>query len=945
MKLTPIAGALLFSAVFLGCSQNSENAIAGIKLVEEVPAVKGKLNIPYKKYELDNGLTLIIHEDNSDPLVHVDVTYHVGSAREDLGKSGYAHLFEHMMYQGSKHVADDEHFKTVTEAGGKLNGTTNNDRTNYFQTVPANQLETMLWLESDRMGFFAEGITQEKFEVQRDAVKNERAMRLDNVPYARWMETMNQTLYDYGHPYSWLPIGHISDLNRASAQDLQAFFSRWYGPNNATLTIGGAVKAEDVLPLVKKYFGSIPAGQSVDNLAAQPARLTENRYTSFEDNVTLPLLAKAYPSVHMGHKDQAALDVLTQLLGQGSSSPLYQTLVQSGLSVQADLFHQCRELACEITYIALPHPASALTLRDMDLKLLEVFAEFERRGVTQQEIDLIISRSEAEMVRELQSVEGKASALARYQTYYSDANYISMRLENKRAVTPDDVMRVYRQYIKGKPAAYVSVVPHGQAGAVIASDNFKPEFFKPAAGNKTQPVAPVLPVIKDNFDRSVKPTPAAAQSVRVPEYTQRTLSNGIQTLLSQSEETPTTDILIRVPAGQVLDPHGQSGTALLLARMLDESTTRRSKAQRTNALDALGSKVDMEIKRTSIDIHVSAMTARLDETLILVHEQLLMPAFDEDDFKRVKAATEQQLKHMSKDANALADAGIDRLLYGEHNYGKPVYGVWDEMSSLSLDDVKRFYQQQVLPQGTQVIAVTSLKPERLVVKLENTFSTWQGQAKHTPAAPATTNAQKGVVYLVNKQGAKQAELRVGKNSAPFDVSGEHFQSTLMNFTFSGNFNSRLMLNLREARGYTYGVRGVFEADKLTGGYKIQTGVRPDAVAASLVEIQREMQTLRRDGLNEEEVAFMRQAINQRDALKYETPLDKLGFLSQIIEYQLNADFVTERSETVRTVSKAQLDKLAREYLNPKDMMYVVVGDEASLKPQLKRAGFEVRTLL
>jgi len=236
------------------------------RLVEKVTRKGDELVIPYEKYVLPNGLTLIVHEDHSDPIAHIDVTYHVGSAREEIGKSGFAHFFEHMMFQGSDHVGDDQHFKIVSSSGGTLNGTTNTDRTNYFQTVPSNQLEKMLWLEADRMGFLLDAVTQKKFENQRSTVKNERGERYDNVPYGLLFEEISKNLYPYGHPYSWLTIGYVEDLDRVNVNDLKNFFLRWYGPNNATLTVGGDVSADQVVKLVEKYFGPIPAGPKVDKL-------------------------------------------------------------------------------------------------------------------------------------------------------------------------------------------------------------------------------------------------------------------------------------------------------------------------------------------------------------------------------------------------------------------------------------------------------------------------------------------------------------------------------------------------------------------------------------------------------------------------------------------------------------------------------------------------------
>ena len=299
------------------------------KLVQKVEKKGNEIVIPFEKYVLPNGLTVIISEDHSDPVVHVDVTYHVGSAREEIGKSGFAHFFEHMMFEGSDNVADKEHFKIVTESGGTLNGSTNRDRTNYYETVPNNQLEKMLWLESDRMGFLLDAVTQQKFEIQRETVKNERGQNYDNRPYGLAGEVTSKALYPYGHPYSWLTIGYVEDLNRVNVDDLKHFFLRWYGPNNATLTIAGDVNTKDVLQKVEKYFGPIPRGPEVKPVQLPPVNLSNTEYVSYTDNYAkLPMLQITYPTVPDFSEDMAPLECLAQVLGQGKTSFLFQNLIK-----------------------------------------------------------------------------------------------------------------------------------------------------------------------------------------------------------------------------------------------------------------------------------------------------------------------------------------------------------------------------------------------------------------------------------------------------------------------------------------------------------------------------------------------------------------------------------------------------------------------------------------
>jgi len=950
MKLSKIALAVLLASGLAACNSSTqaidkntvaEVSIPGVTLIESVQANPNDINIPYKKYKLDNGLTVIVHEDHSDPLVHVDVTYHVGSAREELGKSGFAHFFEHMMFQGSENVADEEHFKIISEAGGTLNGTTNSDRTNYFETVPVNQLEKMLWLESDRMGFLLDAVTQEKFEVQRETVKNERGQRVDNRPYGRLGERMAQAMYPDGHPYSWPVIGFMDDLNRVNVNDLKAFFLKWYGPNNATLTIGGDINANEILPLVTKYFAPIPKGPEIPKVEKKAVTLNADRYISMEDKVHLPLLAMSFPTTYARSEDEAPLDILAEILGGGNNSLLYKNLVKTQLAVQASANHPCQELSCSISIYALPNPTSGKTLADMEKIVRDSFTEFEKRGVTQDDLDKVKAKIESGAIFGLQSVSGKVSQLAASETFTGNPNSTKAEIARYNSVTKADVMRVFNQYIKGKSSVIMSVVPEGQTQLIAAPDNFTPKKHDFGGPSTTSADDLVARRAVDTFDRSVQPVAGANPAVDVPALWQTKTDNGIKILGTQSSETPTTAVFIKIPGGFYNEQTSKVGLSSMTASLMSESTQNYTTEEMSNALEKLGSQVSIYADKTHTNVYVSTLTKNLDATLKLVEEKLFRPAFNADDFERNKKQIIQNIQHSMKDAGYLASNTYSKLLYGDNIAALPSSGTLNSIEAITLDDVETFYKANFKPQGAQVIIVSDLSEADVEPKVKSALANWQGKGQSFDVDFTEPNVQTNVIYLVDKPGAPQSEIRIGKRDMVEDITGEFFKANLMNFALGGTFNSRINLNLREDKGYTYGARSRFWGDKTSGGFTASAAVRADSTAASITEFTNELNNYAQNGVTDEELMFMRKAINQKDALKYETPNAKLGFLAQILEFDLEPNFVKERNKIVSTISKEEINALAKKHLNAKDMIYLVVGDAKTLRPELEKLGMKV----
>jgi len=928
------ATALLFAC----SSQESTSLPAGVSLVETVTAKDDTINIPFKKYQLANGLTVILHQDNSDPLVHVDVTYHVGSAREQLGKSGFAHFFEHMMFQGSQNVADEQHFKVVTQSGGDLNGTTNSDRTNYFETVPKNQLEKMLWLESDRMGFLLEAITAEKFEVQRATVKNERGQNVDNRPYGRLNETVNQMIFPREHPYSWPTIGYLSDLDRGTVTDLKEFFSRWYGPNNAVLTIGGDIDETQTLAWVNKYFGALSKGPAVENIAKTSVTLTDNRYYSFTDNVSLPLLYISFPTVYGMHEDEPALDVLANILGGGPTSLLYKNLVKSGVAVQAGASHPCRELACGMNFFALPNPQQGLSLSTIEQVINDTLVEFVERGVNADDLMKTKVGIETGTIYGLQSVSGKVSNLAHFQTMLGNANYTEQQVARYNKVTKADVMRVFKQYIQGKGAAVLSIVPHGQETLVAKANNFSlPDVSNP-------PILAELdtPIMKNtsDFDRSVMPTSGANPQITVPTLWREKFDNGIEIIATKNTETPTVSLLLSLDGGVLLDTTDKAGLASLTASLMEEGTTIHSKEELSNELALLGSNISIGAGGRNTYIKVNSLVKNLDETLALMNEMMFKPAFAEDDFNRVKNQLIQGLEQGNKDARTLASRALKQVTYGRNNrFGLADSGTIATVSAITLDDVKGFYQAYFSPAKASLVVVGDIDKADILEKLWP-LKSWKGNDYSIDGDYNFPEVTPNKLYFVDLPSASQTVIKLTRRAMTYDATGDHFKATLMNYPLGSAFNSRINLNLREDKGYTYGASSYYSAGKTLGRFSAGASVKKEHTYDAMVEIESELKSYQEHGLTPNEVTFMRQAISQNEALNFETPGQKSGFLRQILQFNLATNYGEQQSEIINNISLEQLNVIATKELS-KPMQWIVVGDGQVVRPQLQKLNVEI----
>jgi zinc protease len=911
------------------------------KLVEKIEKKGSEIVIPYEKYILSNGLTLIIHEDHSDPVVHVDVTYHVGSAREEIGKSGFAHFFEHMMFQGSDHVGDEQHFKIVTESGGTLNGSTNRDRTNYYQTVPSNQLEKMLWLEADRMGFLLDAVTQKKFEVQRETVKNERGQNYDNRPYGLVQETISKNLYPYGHPYSWMTIGYLEDLNRVDVNDLKNFFLRWYGPNNAALTIGGDVKPADVVKLVEKYFGSIPRGPEVTPTKLASPVVPTDRYVTLVDNFArLPQLSIVFPTGPAYHADEPALDCLAEILGQGKNSVFYQEIVKKQKALNTSVFHITSELAGQFSISLTPTPNT--TLAESKKLIDEAIIAFEARGVTDEDIAKFRGAVESQTITGLQSVSGKLFTLANYQTITGNPNMIGEELASYSKVTKEDVWRVYNQYIKGKGAVVLSVVTKDNPTNVAGAENHKIDpsgYQQPNYGYAGLRYTKA----KDNFDRSKIPGNGANPVISVPKFWKKEIGNGIAAIGTENRELPLVTLSITLPGGHLLQASDTSkiGLARMFALMMNEDTKNYTAEQMQFELQKLGTSVSVSSSFDGVTFNVQLLKKNLDKTLALLEERMLNPKFTNDAFTRIQKQTVEGFKQRKSQPAMVASDIYNRLAYGDNILGLNEVGTESTVKRLTLADVEGYLNNNITSKGAYVVVVGDLVQDEIIPKLEFLKKLPNKDIK-LPTVEKFPSIDKTKIFLVDVPKAAQTEFRVGGYTGlKFDAVGEYYRAGLMNYPLGGAFNSRVNLNLREDKGWTYGARSGFSGDKYFGEFSFGSGIRANATDSALVEVMKELSNYAASGIRPDELAFMKNAIGQRDALRYESGFQKAGFIRQILYYNLPGDYTTQQNKIMNNITADEINKLAKKWLNPAKMNILLVGDKEKILPGLKKLPYDI----
>lgn len=945
---------LILLLVFISLSSTSFVAAEQLRGNETVPKKdqdqEQGLSIEFEKYELENGLNVVLHQDDSDPIVSVAIQYGVGSNREKKGRTGFAHLFEHMLFQESENVEQDQFFKKIQDVGGTLNGGTWVDGTIYYEVVPKNALEMVMWLESDRMGYFINTVTESAFANQQEVVQNEKRQRVDNNPYGHTNWVIDKNLFPDGHPYSWQVIGELEDLKSATVEDVKEFYDRFYGPNNATLVIAGDFNKEETKKLVEKYFGEIKRRKEVAPLEVQNVKLKETKRLYHEDNfATAPQLNMVWPAVEQYTEDAYALDFLAQILSDGKEAPLYEVLVkEKELTSQPRAFNSADQIAGKFRIMVTAN--AGVDLDKVEAGINEAFDRFEKEGVTQKDIERIKAGLETDFYNGISSVLGKSFQLAQYDVFTGDPGYIEQDIENIKAVTKEDVMRAYEKYIKEKPYVLTSFVPKGQL-ELIAENSEKAKVVEEEITENVETTVAEASEEKEiektpsKINRSTPPAVGQTPSLNVPESWTVELENQLEVYGIEQTELPLVNFSLVIEGGHMLDDlTNKNGVANLMTDILMEGTANKTPAELEEAIDMLGANINMYTTNESIVIRGNTLKRNFEETMELVEEILLEPRWDEEEFGRIKTSTINSIKRNQANPNFIANQVYNELLYGaNHPFAHPTSGTVASVEAITMQDLKDFYNNYFSPSVSRFHVVGDISRTEALDAIEDLEEEWEAKEVNIPEYEVVTNRDKASLYFVDVPGAKQSVINIGYIALP-RTSKDFFPAEVMNYKLGGSFSGNVNLILREEKGYTYGARSGFSGSKIPGTFTASSSVRTNATGES-VGIFRDEIAKYREGIKPEDLEFTKNALIKSNALRFETQGSLLGMLQEMSAYDLPANYIEQEENIIRNMTLEQHKELAQKYLDESKMAYLVVGDAETQFEQFKDMGFDEVKLL
>ncbi|HLG93511.1 MAG TPA: pitrilysin family protein, partial [candidate division Zixibacteria bacterium] len=782
--------------------------------------------LKFEKYQLPNGLEVILSEDHRLPLVAANLWYHVGPANEDPGRTGFAHLFEHMMFQGSKHVEGDSHFKLLEASGASdINGTTDFDRTNYFETLPSNQLELALWMEADRMGFLLDKLTQANLTNQQDVVRNERRQSVENRPYGIVEEEMFHQLYPSNHPYYASVIGSHADIQAAQLEDVKKFFKLYYAPNNASLAIVGDIDVAKTKKLVEKYFGSLKRGADVPKLNATTPPITSERRTVVQDRIELPRVYMAWITSSIFKEGDAEGGVVAQVLGGGKSSRLYKKLVYEKQIAQDVLAEQYSLILGSVFYVQVT-ARPGHSAEEIETAINEELEALQTQGPTEAEVERARNVIESGIIRGLETLGGfggVADRLNMYNHYLGNPDYLAQDLSRYGKVTPASVQKFAQEQLKSSSRAVVHGVP--------GTPNLGAEVPTPQL-DSAQLLSGAESVNLAEPWRSEVPKAAAERALKLPVPESFKLSNGLTIIYNQRPWLPITSARLVFKTGSDANPLDKPGLANFTVAMLDEGTKTKSALAIADEVAGLGANLSTNSTMDASQVSIQSLTKNFSNALNLLADVVLNPSFPEEEIERQRASRLAGLVQERENPSAVANRVMARVLYGSnHPYGYPEIGTEAAIKATGRADMHSFWEKNFVPNNAALVVAGSISKNELKTLAEKAFANWKPGTPAAPqlGSPATTPAR---VVIVDKPGAPQTQLRVAAIGLPRSTP-EYAALQVTNGVLGGLFSSRINLNLREQHGYSYGAFSAFVYRRSAGPFLVATGVRTDVTGPSV----------------------------------------------------------------------------------------------------------------
>jgi zinc protease len=869
------------------------------------------IDIPYQKFVLKNGLTLLVHEDHKAPIVAVNVWYHVGSKDEKVGKTGFAHLFEHLMFGGSEHFKR-RYIEAMEPIGATdLNGTTNNDRTNYFENVPTPSLDYTLWLESDRMGHMLGAIDQKTLDLQRGVVQNEKRQG-ENFPYGITEQLITQDTYPSGHPYSWTVIGSMEDLNAASMQDVQEWFKTHYGPSNAVIVVAGDIDANIAKEKVEKYFGEIPAGPPIGAQRVWIAKMTGTHRQVVQDRVPQARVYKVWNVPEWGSADADYLDLVADILSQGKNSRLYKRLVyddQTATDVSA--FVDAREIGSQFNIQVTARPGDDLGRVEKGAD--EELARFLESGPTPHEVERAKTRYMANFVRGIERIGGfggKSDRLATSQVFGGSPEAYKTTLKRIQAATPEDLRATARRWLAD--GVYIlEVYPY-------------PQY-----------------VAGTGVDRSKLPEPGTPPELRLPKLQHAALGNGLKMVLAERHETPVVNFWLVLDAGYAADQFGLPGTAQATAAVLTGGTKSRTALEISDELGTLGAQLNAFSNLDVTVVSLSALKAKLDPSLAVYADVILNPSFPQADFERQKKIQLAAIQQEKVAGILMAIRVFPALLYGKgHAYGNPLTGSGTESSvgKITREDLVKFHATWFHPNDATLIVVGDTTLAEITPKIEKLFAGWQkGETPHKNISHVALPA-KPAVYLLDRPGAQQSDILVG-TVAPPKNNPEEIAIETMNSILGGEFGARINMNLREDKHWAYGAMSIILGARGQQPYVVYAPVQTDKTKESMVEVNKELhEIVGQRPPTAEELQKAQKTLTLRLPGSRET-IDEVGFsILDLVQFGLPDDYYQTFAAKVRALRSADVTDAAHTAVHPDNVVWVVVGDRAKIEASVRDLG-------